>query len=276
MPTISAFADEISPDPQAQMDALDANGVKCIELRGAWGTNVMKFSDQQRADLKRQFSDRGFSVSCIGSPIGKVRIDDDYRRHFDAFKRAVDIAEFFQARYIRIFSYYPPEGEDVADYRGEVVGRLAEKLDYIAERKVTLVLENESSLFGAFPERCVYLHAALPSDQLVAAFDPGNFVNMNVQDVYNTCWLPLRKHVGYFHIKDFKYGETEHAVPAGEGDGQIPEILRDAASDGYDGFLALEPHLAKAEHSTGQTGPELFKTAADALKRICADVGWVA
>ena len=97
---------------------------------------------------------------------------------------------------------------------------------------------------------------------------------MNVQDVYNTCWLPLRKHVGYFHIKDFKYGEKEHAVPAGTGDGDIPEILRDAAADGYDGFLALEPHLAKAEHSTGQTGPELFKVAADALKKILVEVGW--
>jgi len=108
----------------------------------------------------------------------------------------------------------------------------------------------------------------------VAAFDPANFVNMNVQDIYTTCWLPMRPHVGYFHIKDFKYGEREHAVPAGTGDGHIPQILRDAAADGYNGFLALEPHLAKAEHSTGQTGPELFKVAADALKVICADVGW--
>ena len=39
-------------------------------------------------------------------------------------------------------------------------------------------------------------------------------------------------------------------MPAGEGDGDIPRILKDAAADGYDGFLALEPHLAKAEHSS--------------------------
>lgn len=274
MPTLSAFADEISPDPQAQMDALQANGIKYIELRGVLGLNVIKFSDEQAADFRSQFSDRGFGVSCIASPIGKVRIDEDYRKHFDEFKRAVELAEFFGARYIRIFSYYPPEGRDVAEFRGEVVTRLAEKVDYIADRPVTLVLENESNLFGAFPERCAYLHSAIASPKLVMAFDPANFVNMDVQNVYGTCWLPLRKYVGYFHIKDFKYGEKEHAVPAGQGDGNIPEMLRDAAADGYDGFLALEPHLGKAMHSTGHTGPELFKVAADALKRICSDLGW--
>ena len=51
MPTISAFADEISPEPQEQMDTLDANGVKYIELRGAWGQNVMTFSQGQMSDL---------------------------------------------------------------------------------------------------------------------------------------------------------------------------------------------------------------------------------
>lgn len=274
MPTLSAFADEISPDPQAQMDALSANGIRYIELRGAYGLNVMKFAAQHCEQLKRLFEDRGFGVSCIGSPIGKVRIDENYREHFDQFKRAVELAEFFESRFIRIFSYYPPEGGDIGDYRGEVIARLAEKLDYIADHPVTLVLENESNLFGAYPERCAYLFAALPSPKLVGAFDPGNFVNMNIADIYNTCWLPLRRSVGYFHIKDFKYGETEHAVPAGTGDGHIPDILRDAAADGYSGFLALEPHLGKAMHSTGQTGPELFKVAADALKAICAQVGW--
>lgn len=274
MPTLSAFADEVSAEPQEQMDALQENGIRHVELRSAWGTNVLKLTEAQRRDLRAQFSDRGFGVSCIASPIGKVRIDEDYRAHFDQFRRAVDLAEFFDSRYIRIFSYYPPEGEAIVKYRGEVIDRLNEKVDYVSNRNVTLVLENEKHLFGAVPERCVYLLAAVQSKKLLAAFDPANFVNMDVPDVYHTCWIPLRAYVGYFHIKDFKYGEEERAVPAGEGDGEIPRILKDAAADGYDGFLALEPHLAKAEHSSGQTGPALFKVAADALKKICGEVGW--
>jgi sugar phosphate isomerase/epimerase len=58
-------------------------------------------------------------------------------------------------------------------------------------------------------------------------------------------------------------------VPAGEGDGQLEPILLDAYRTGYRGFLSLEPHLKVAGRSHGETGPELFKVAADALKAIC-------
>ena len=275
MPTLSAFADEVSQDPSIQMDTLGANGIKHIELRGAFGTNVMRLSEDQCAELKKQYSDRGFCVSCIASPIGKVRLDEGRRKHFDEFRHAVDLAEFFDSRYIRIFSYYPPEGEAIVKSRGQVIDRVNEQVDYVANRNVTLVLENESNLFGAVPERCVYLLAAVRSKKLVGAFDPGNFVNMDIPQVYHTCWVPLRPYVGYFHIKDFKYGEKDHAVPAGEGDGDIPAILKDTAADGYNGFLALEPHLVRADHSTGQTGSDLFKVATDALKTICTDIGWI-
>lgn len=275
MPTLSAFADEVSQDPKVQMDALGANGVKYIELRAAYGTNVLKLSQDQCDELKKRYFDRGFSVSCVASPIGKVRLDEDRNRHFDEFKHAVDLAEFFDCRYIRIFSFYPPEGEAIVKYRGQVIDRINEKVDYVSNRNVTLVLENESNLFGAVPERCVYLLSAVRSKKLVAAFDPANFVNMDIPDIYHTCWVPLRPYVGYLHIKDFKYGERDRAVPAGEGDGDIPAILRDAAADGYQGFLAIEPHLLRAHHSTGETGKELFRVAVDALKKICDEIGWI-
>jgi sugar phosphate isomerase/epimerase len=273
MPTVSAFADEIGPDPKLQLDTLEANGVTYLDLRGAWGTNVMKLSDAQRRDLKKMFTDRGVGVACIGSPIGKVRIDDDYKQHFDDFKRAVDLANEFDSEYIRIFSYYPPEGENIADYRGTVLDRLAQKCDYVAGRRVTLVLENESRIFGDVPERCLYLLAALPGENITAAFDPANFVHTGVQDVYETCWLPLRPYVGYFHIKDMKYGQGDKAVPVGTGDGDFDRILADAVADGYDGFLTLEPHLAAAGQFSGETGPELFGVAVKALRDLAAKVG---
>ena len=58
-------------------------------------------------------------------------------------------------------------------------------------------------------------------------------------------------------------------VPAGEGDGDIESILTDAYQSGYRGFLSMEPHLKVAGHSHGETGADLFKVAADALKDVC-------
>jgi sugar phosphate isomerase/epimerase len=273
MVKVSAFADEIGPDPKLQLDTLEKCGIRYIEFRGAWGINVMKLAEAQCKELKKMFDDRGFGVACIASPIGKVKIDDDYNKHFDDFKHAVDLAEFFECGYIRIFSYYPPAGQNIGDYRGEVVRRLGQKCDYVANRGVKLVLENESNIFGDVPERCLYLLSLLPPDRLMGAFDPANFVHTGVKDVYDTCWLPLRPYVGYFHMKDMKYGMGDKAVPLGEGDGQVERILRDAVEDHYDGFLALEPHLGAAGQFSGHTGPDLFEVATQALHNVAARAG---
>ena len=56
-------------------------------------------------------------------------------------------------------------------------------------------------------------------------------------------------------------------------DGKLAEILKDANASGYRGFLSLEPHLAAAGQFSGFSGPDLFKTAADALKQLCRDNG---
>ena len=82
----------------------------------------------------------------------------------------------------------------------------------------------------------------------------------------------LKPYTAHIHVKDAKKG-TGEIVPAGEGDGGIGAILKDAYASGYRGFVSLEPHLKVAGHSHGETGPALFKVAADALKRVCQEHG---
>lgn len=48
------------------------------------------------------------------------------------------------------------------------------------------------------------------------------------------------------HIKDAKK-EDGTVVPSGEGDGFIEDILTILFSNGYNGFLSLEPHLGSFE-----------------------------
>ena len=86
-------------------------------------------------------------------------------------------------------------------------------------------------------------------------------------------WPLLKPYTVHIHVKDAVLGPVMKIVPPGQGDGDIASIVADAYASGYRGFLTMEPHLKVAGHSHGETGPELFKVAADALKKLCRDNG---
>jgi len=266
---LSGFADEIGPDLGLQIETLTSENMTFLELRGVWDTNVLDLTDEQRAEVRERLGDAGLGVSSIGSPIGKVRIDEPWADHVERFKAALDAAEFFEAPYIRLFSYYPPEGARIADHRDEVIRRLNEQVEMAVGRPVTLLHENEADIYGEKPDGCLDLHENVPG--LKAVFDPANFVQAGVKPA--EAWAALKEHVVYFHVKDAVAG-TGKVVPAGEGDGRIPEILREAILErGYSGFISLEPHLAVAGQFAGFSGPDLFKKAVQTLKKILDDLG---
>src|SRR5262245_49726683 len=93
--TLSAFADEIDPDPQVQIDVLKSCGVRHIELRSILKTNVLDLTDLQVSELKSLFDKHEFRLSAIGSPIGKVVIDQPFGPHLERFKRAIHLCKVF-------------------------------------------------------------------------------------------------------------------------------------------------------------------------------------
>ena len=270
---LSAFADEIGPDLDLQIRTCVENAVTHFELRGVYGKNVMDFDDALRAEIKSKLSANGLGVISIGSPIGKVAIDQPWEAHFDRFKRAVEIAIYFGSPFIRLFSYYPAGGEGngpIDPHKDEILDRFRAKCEYVAKLPVIMVHENEKGIFGDIGRRCHELMAGVNHPKLRSAFDFANFVQVNENPLDN--WPLLKPYAAHIHIKDAKFPDGK-VVPAGEGDGKIPEILKDAWDSGYRGFLTLEPHLKVAGHSHGETGPDLFKVAADALKAVCRRQG---
>lgn len=266
---LSGFADEIGPDLALQIDTLRAEHMHYLELRGVWDTNVLDFTDAQRRDITNRLGDAGIGVSSIGSPIGKVRIDLPWQDHVDRFRHCLDVAEEFGAPYIRLFSYYPPEGGRIADHRDEVLRRLNEQVEIAAGRPVTLLHENEADIFGMRAEACLDIAENVPGLGLI--FDPANFVHAGIDTL--EAWKMLRDRVVYFHIKDIRAADGQ-MVPAGEGDGHIPEILADAVGRlGYQGFVSLEPHLAVAGKHSGYSGPDLFRKAVQSVKAILDNLG---
>lgn len=216
-----------------------------------------------------RLADAGMGVASIGSPIGKVRINEPWQPHFDRFKIAVELAQFFNAPLIRIFSYYPPEkGQDIRAHRDQVIQRMRAKVDYIRNLDVVLVHENEREIYGERLAECVDLMQTIDSPRFRFAFDFGNFLQAGEQPADN--WPALKPYTAHIHIKDVRTSDMK-IVPAGEGDGHIGAILADAYRSGYRGFVSLEPHLKSAGRMSGTSGAELFKVAAEALRKVCRE-----
>jgi 3-dehydroshikimate dehydratase len=274
MITLSAFADEIGPDPEQQIEVLKGCGVRHIELRSVHKTNVLDLTDQQVKELKSLLNKHGFRISAIGSPIGKIKINEPFGPHLKRFGRAVELCKVFDTPNIRIFSYYLPDGESWEKWRPAVLDRMGQKAQLAQKAGVRLLHENEHRIYGDDPERVRDLMETILGQvdrrSFAAVYDPANYVFCGYDPWLG--WQRTKQWTAHFHIKDWVRGET-HGRVAGEGQSRIPEVMADAVAMDYDGFATLEPHLLGGGPTGGVTGPELFPKAVAALKKVLDQVG---
>ena len=273
--TLTGFADEISPDLEEQLETLDAESMRFMELRSVWNKNVLDLTDRELGGIKTALAERGIGVSSIGSPIGKIPVADPFEPHVERFRRALQAAHILGAPYVRVFSFFIPKGEDPTSYRDEVLGRMGALAREAEGSGVTLLHENEKEIYGDVPERCREILEEVGSPALRAAWDAANFVQCGVTRPYSEGFEALRPFVEYVHVKD-AVAETGGVVPAGEGDGELRETVSALGASGFDGFFSLEPHLASAGSYSGFSGPDLFSRAAGAFKGLLReqDIEW--
>jgi len=263
---LSAFADEIGSDPELQFSTLEKLGVGEIQLRGAWGKNVMELSTRELADLKSIAESHGLGFHGIGSPLGKLNISEDVQTSIDGVRTAAAAAHAVGSERVRVFSFYYDSGVSPESIHSQVIDRLGSMLEVAEQSGVTLIHENEKDIYGDTGDRCLDLAVNLPA--LGHCFDFSNFVQCDEDTL--ECWNKLRDYVVYFDVKDAIAGSGV-VVPAGEGDGRFVEIFRDAISSGYNDRFNLEPHLSTGGQFGGSTLPELFEVAVDALNRVLVE-----
>ena len=236
---LSAFADEYSDFLEEQCQALNKFDIGYIEIRGVDTKNVSELTKEEVNEAKQKLDNYGIKVSTIGSPLGKIKIDDDTVAHLEKAKRVFETANTLGTKNVRMFSFYLPEGKTREDCKGQIFDEL-EKLIVLAEKfGVTLCHENECQVYGESPEQ-VYEIVKYFNGKLKCAFDMGNFTleKYNPMDAY----MLLKDYVEYFHIKDALYSGA--IVPAGKGDAQIKEIIDlHKKLSAKDTFVSLEPHL---------------------------------
>ena len=240
---ISGFADEIDPQLDAQLKVVKDLGMDHICLRAADGKGIAEYTVEAfRESILPRLRAAGVKISSLGSPIGKIDIDDDaaYEKQLRQLDTLCQICNLADCKYIRMFSFWMLN-KNPDEWKEAVLRKLRGFADIAARYGVVLIHENEKDIYGDTAARCKVILDELASPSFKAAFDFANFVQCGEDTAQ--CWELLKEHVAYIHIKDAVAGKNENVV-CGTGDGKIPALLKKAIrEDGYEGFLTLEPHL---------------------------------
>ncbi len=240
---ISGFADEIDPQLDVQLKVVKDLGMSYICLRAADGKGIADYTVEEfQESILPRLNAAGVKVSSLGSPIGKIDIDDEaaYEKQLGQLDTLCRICNLVDCKYIRMFSFWMLN-KNPDEWKDEVLKKLRGFADIAAKYGVVLIHENEKDIYGDIGSRCKIILDELASPNFKAAFDFANFVQCGEDTA--ACWEMLKEHVVYIHIKDAVAGKNENVV-CGTGDGKIPELLAQAINaDGYEGFLTLEPHL---------------------------------
>ena len=243
-PILSGFADEYNSSFDIQLDGFEKLSINYIELRSVDTVNVSLLEKSDVLKIKAKLASRGMGVSAIGSPIGKIKTDEDIEEHLKVAEKIFGFANELETKYIRMFSFYGAEGKSDEENKSIVYSSL-EKLVRISERyNVILCHENEANIYGEAPEKCLELMKHFGGG-LKCVFDMGNFV-LDGCEPYPKAYEMLKEYIEYFHIKDSL--SSGAIVPPDCGEARIKDIIE--AHTKYaekDFFISLEPHLETFE-----------------------------
>lgn len=270
---LSAFSDEAGKDLSVQIEALKRNGISLTELRSVGGKNVKDLTLDEAREINKELAANGIGLSALGSPMGKVDIDTDLDEYLKEVRHMCELAVIFGTDRIRMFSFY-----NAYDKKEKVFEYLKKMVEVAKGYGVTLCHENEKKIYGDKAERVLELYEKV--DGLKFIYDFANYLQVDEKPETNMdAVYPITE---YFHIKDVVY-ETGEIVPAGCGDGRIPELVRRLDRDTV---FTIEPHLKvfdgyaqidgeEMKHRFHFTnGGEAFDAAVAAIKKIIVENGY--
>jgi sugar phosphate isomerase/epimerase len=274
---LSAFGDEIADDLSEQLSTLNELNIHYLDLRKAWGINVLNMDDNDTTRVRKICDLHNIKIACLGSPIGKSPITKPIQYELDNLRKIIKVGHAVGCRNVRMFSFYPPDtstNQHYDQYVNESIDRLSRLVELAVQEGFTLLLENEKGIVTDTLERCDIVVKTINNINLRFLWDSANFIQVGESQVVERGWPILKDYIGAVHIKDAVITDGR-VVAAGEGDGQLSLLLSNLKEVGFQGFLTLEPHLKVAGHSTGYTGKELMVYAVKALRKLMAEADCV-
>ncbi|MBM3964593.1 MAG: sugar phosphate isomerase/epimerase [Planctomycetes bacterium] len=310
---LGGLADEAANQKTAmqQFCAFAALGLRYYTLRfidaGAGIQNVMQLEPAAIEHILALQREYGLSVSSIGSPIGKVKLihaEDGTTNRYVPFeeylardvRRACELANTFDCKLIRGFSFYHPRGSEPETHLQQAIDQIGEIVHVCDQYGLTYGLEVEANLVGQTGKLLAKIHDAVANPALVLVFDGANLVcqGMSTDQVFEE-YQAMKPGMGWIHVKDYKRPAVRAShvdeeslsafVPADLGDCGHEAIFRDIkrsyaeihqrlSQRGLPGlFVDLEPHVKGGGQFGGFSGPDGFGVALRGLCKVLDYVG---
>ncbi|MEW5956187.1 MAG: sugar phosphate isomerase/epimerase family protein [Chloroflexota bacterium] len=256
---LAVFADDIDQDLNHALDVMAELGLKWLEIRSAWGQNLVHQPPEKVQAIHQAIHSRGLRLPCIAAPLFKSRLkgqgevsqerffaqeQDDMAQQIAILQRAVEIARLFETNLIRCFSFWRI-GADPTPIWSDLRQAFSIIVPLAEQAGMVLVLENDFECNLGSGEQAARLIEQIDSPHLRLLWDPGNAYFVGEQP-YPTGYERSRHLIGHVHLKDADIDPQTGRprwVALGSGNVDLRGQLRALQADGYQGVITMENHF---------------------------------
>ena len=259
---MTGFADEAGASLDIQTRVTKELGWRDIESRNVQVDDfpagwIHDISDAAFDRLAAKLETADVRINCFGSAIGNwgKHIDQPFDSSLAEVRRCIPRMQRLGTRLVRIMSFAVRTDDDQMEE--ERFRRVREIHRMFTDAGLTALHENCMNYGGMGWQFTLKLLEKVPGLKLV--FDTGHPVASDDHSKpkpypKQSSWefySHVREHVAYIHIKDGIYDASAQKMNftyPGEGQGDIPKIIKDLFARGYDGGFSIEPHLGTVFH----------------------------
>lgn len=257
---VAGYLDEAGEDPAIAAETLRKYNIHYTVLRNVWGgKNICTTSDNACQKVRGIISDNNLSVVSICSNLGNVPSNQLMQINDKQVNRVFDIAQYMGASSVRILA-----GTKVAEDSSTVINEWMAKISELSVmNNVVPMLEITDDAQFREPAQVANLLSKFKRWKI--QYDPVQIIIKRKIDPFVRYWSLLKDRVAAIDVRDYNVGRG--FKPPGFGDAKITEVLEDAASSHYKGWLFVEPNLGR-KYGEATTKADTFGLALEGLQYI--------
>lgn len=254
---LSVVLDEIGDDFEEAALIAKAGGLNAVELRMAFGKNVVELSKFQLQKIKKHLDSLGLKICVLATPLlkcfipgeeGRRKVGDqfafriyDYKSHKALITRMIEVADVFEVNALRCFSFWATEPLNDAKLQ-QIAEFMMPIVEEVSKAEKSLLLENEPDCYIKTAEEAVRLLSLFKGSSMCFLWDPGNGKLCGENEA--RALSVAKRWIAHVHLKDFVWQKGEvKFVPPGQGIVDYRVILTGLREIDYRGFLSFEPRM---------------------------------